>query len=83
MAVTGWILVQTDVGHARPVCDAIAAMEVPGIRVLAADTVTGQYDIIARVEADDADQLLSAVEGTIETAGGVQHTITCLVVHLG
>ena len=81
--VTGWILVQTEVGHARPVCDAIAAMDVPGIRVLAADTVTGQYDVIARIEAEDADSLLSTVEGTIETEGGVQHTITCLAIRLG
>jgi hypothetical protein len=83
MTVTGWVLVQTHVGHARPVCDAIAAIEIPGIRVLASDTVTGPYDVIARVEAEDADSLLSTVEGAIETAGGVEHTITCLAVHLG
>ncbi|MEX0783393.1 MAG: Lrp/AsnC ligand binding domain-containing protein [Dehalococcoidia bacterium] len=83
MTITGWVLVQTDVGHARPVCDAIAAMQVPGVRVLAADTVTGQYDVIARVEADDVDALMSTVENTIETSGGVQHTITCLAIRLG
>jgi uncharacterized protein with GYD domain len=82
MTVTGWVLVQVEVGHARPVCDAIQAMEVPGIKVLAAATVTGQYDVIARVEAEDTDSLMSAVENTIETSGGVQHTITCLAIHL-
>lgn len=82
MSVTGWVLVQTEVGHARAVCDAILAMSLPGIRVLAADTVTGQYDVIARVEGDDTDVLMSAVEGTIEGEGGVQHTITCIGIHL-
>ncbi|MGH7753444.1 MAG: Lrp/AsnC ligand binding domain-containing protein [Gemmatimonadales bacterium] len=83
MAVTGWVLVQTEVGHARAVCDAISAMTIPGVSVLAADTVTGQYDVIARVEATDADALMSAVENTIEAEGGVQHTVTCLAIHLG
>jgi uncharacterized protein with GYD domain len=83
MTVTGWVLIQTHVGHARPVCDAIAALDIPGIRVLAADTVTGPYDVIARVEAEDPDALLSTVESAIEGEGGVEHTITCLAVHLG
>lgn len=83
MAVTGWVLVQTEVGHARPVCDAINELQVAGVKVLAADTVTGPYDVVARVEADDADILMSTVENVIETAGGVQHTVTCLALHLG
>lgn len=83
MTITGWVLVQTHVGQARPVCDAIAAIDTPGIRVLAADTVTGQYDVIARVEAEDADALLSTVENAIEGTGGVEHTLTCLAIHLG
>jgi hypothetical protein len=82
MSVTGWVLVQTDVGHARAVCEAIAGMKVEGVHVLAADTVTGQYDVVARVEAADADLLLSTVENTIEPVGGVQHTITCLALNL-
>ena len=82
MAVNGWVLIQTEVGRARAVCDAINAMKVPGMEVLAADTVTGQYDVIARIEAQDTDSLMSAVENTIETSGGVQHTITCLAIHL-
>ena len=82
MTVTGWILVQTEVGHARAVCDAIEAIALPGVRVLAADTVTGQYDVIARVEGDDTDVLISAVEGSIAAEGGVQDVITCLGIHL-
>ena len=83
MTITGWVLVQTEVGHARSVCDAIAAISIPGIKVLAADTVTGQYDVIARVEGEDTDSLLSVVEGAIANEGGVDHLVTCLAVHLG
>ncbi len=82
MAVTGWILVQTEVGRARAVSDAIAAISMPGIKVLATDTVTGQYDVIARVEAEDTDALLSAVESAVAAEGGVQDVVTCLAIHL-
>lgn len=82
MAITGWVLVQTEVGHARLVCDAIQAISKPGIKVLAADTVTGQYDVIARVEGEDTDSLMSIVENAIASEGGVDHIVTCLAVHL-
>ena len=81
MSVTGWVLVQTEVGHARAVCDVLAAIDAPGVNVIVADTVTGQYDIIARVEAADHDALLSAVESALEEEGGVQHTVTCLAIN--
>ncbi len=80
MAVHGWLLVQTDIGHARTVCDHIAVMAYPGARVIQADTVTGPYDIIARIEADDLDTLSSAAESAANAVGGVQHVITCLTI---
>ena len=80
MAVHGWVLVQTDIGHARTVCDYIAAMRYPGAKVIQADTVTGPYDIIARIEADDLDVLSSAAESAAKEVGGVQHVITCLTI---
>jgi DNA-binding Lrp family transcriptional regulator len=82
MAVTAWVLVQTEVGKARHAADLLAAMEAPGVKVLTADTVTGPYDIIARLEGDSLDNLTNAVERTLEHAGGVQDTITCLAIHM-
>lgn len=80
MAVSAWILVQTDVGRGRAVCEALAAMDAPGIRVLSADTVTGPHDIIVRAEADSLDLLSDATDVVVGAIGGVQHVITCLAV---
>lgn len=80
MGVHGWILVQTDVGCAREVCDAIAAMKAEGAKVIVADTVTGPYDVIARVEADDLDILTTAVDDAVKETGGVDHIVTCVTV---
>ena len=77
MGVHGWILVQTDVGRARAVCDALAA---EGAKVLVADTVTGPYDVIARVEADDYEVLTSSVEAAVKDTEGVDHIVTCVTV---
>jgi DNA-binding Lrp family transcriptional regulator len=83
MAVRAYVLIQTEVGMAKSVCKAIAGLEYPGAKVTSADTVTGPYDVIARLEADDLDALGSAVTEAVQRAGGVQHTVTCLAVKLG
>lgn len=83
MAVTAWLLVQTEIGRARPVCDLIAAMDYPGVKVLTADTITGPHDIIARFSADDLDILTSAIDDVTAKAGGVENTITCLSMWIG
>ena len=80
MAVHGWILIQTEIGHARPVCDAIAAMHYPGTTVILADTVTGPYDIIARIEAPDLETLSDATDDVMTKVGGVQDVVTCLTI---
>ena len=78
MAVTAWVLVHTEIGKARSVCDAILAMQYDGVSVLSADTVTGPHDVIARLSAPDLDSLSSAVENVVSSTGGVENTITCL-----
>lgn len=83
MAVTAWLLVDTAIGRARPVCDAIAAMNYPGVKVLAADTITGPHDIIARFEGEDLDIITSAIEDITSKTGGVENTITCLSMWVG
>ncbi len=81
MTIFAWLLVQTDIGHARRVCDALAALDVPGVRILGADTVTGPHDIILQVEADSLDLLSDATDTAVVAAGGVQNVITCLAIH--
>ena len=76
--VTAYILIQTDVGKAGQVAKAM--VDVPEVR--SADGVTGPYDVIARVEASNIDNLGKLVAGRIQAVEGITRTLTCPVVRL-
>jgi DNA-binding Lrp family transcriptional regulator len=82
MAVRGYILIETEVGKAKSVSAAIQGFNYPGARVVNVDTVTGPFDVIAQVEADDLDSLGNAITEAIQKVNGVQRTTTCLAVRL-
>jgi len=74
VATRGYVLVETAVGKTRDVVDALQA--VGGIT--AVDAVTGPYDIIAVVEADDLNAVGDLVTGSIHPVNGIVRTVTCL-----
>ena len=76
--VEAYILIQTDVGRAADV--AAAAAEVEG--VIAADDVTGPYDVIVRAEAEHVDALGRMVVAQVQAILGITRTLTCPVVRL-
>jgi DNA-binding Lrp family transcriptional regulator len=76
--VHAYILVQTEVGQAAAVAKEVAA--IPG--VLAAEDVTGPYDVIVRAEADDVDRLGQLVVAKVQGVHGITRTLTCPVVNL-
>ena len=78
MVVQAYILIQTDVGKAAEVAKAIA--QVKG--VTSAEDVTGPYDVIARVEAGNVDELGKLVIARIQEVAGITRTLTCTVVHV-
>ena len=78
MQVSAYILIQTEVGKAAPVTQAITAIE----GVVAADDVTGPYDVIVRAEAETIDELGQLVVSKIQGIAGITRTVTCPVVHL-
>jgi DNA-binding Lrp family transcriptional regulator len=82
MAVRGYILIETEVGKAKSVSAAIHGFSYPGARLISVDTVTGPFDVIAQVEADDLDSLGNAITEAIQRVNGVQRTTTCLAVRL-
>ena len=78
MAVSAYILIQTEVGKAAQV-----ASEVDGITgVVSAEDVTGPYDVIARAEAETVDELGKMVVSRVQMIDGITRTLTCPVVHL-
>ncbi len=75
--IQAYVLVQTEVGHATEVATAVAALE----GVDSASEVTGPYDLIARIAADDLDGLGSFVVDRIQVVPGITRTLTCTIVH--
>ena len=57
MAVRGYILIEAEVGKAKSVGEAVRALQHPDARVTTVDTVTGPYDVVVQLEADDLDKL--------------------------
>jgi len=78
MAVTAYVLIQTEVGKAVSVAE--EARKITG--VLSADDVTGPYDVIVKTEADSLDDLGKMVVSQIQAVEGITRTFTCPVVNL-
>ena len=76
--VTAYILIQTEVGKAAQV-----AKDIIGITgVQQAQALTGPYDVIARAEAQNIDELGQLVVARVQAVAGITRTLTCPVVHL-
>jgi DNA-binding Lrp family transcriptional regulator len=78
MAVTAYLLIQTEVGKAAHVVDAIR--DITG--VVSADDVTGPYDVIVMTEARSLDDLGKMVVSKVQAVEGITRTVTCPVVRL-
>ncbi|MEP7332403.1 MAG: Lrp/AsnC ligand binding domain-containing protein [Terracoccus sp.] len=76
--VQAYILIQTEVGKAASVAEAIAT--ITGVTM--AEDVTGPYDVIARVEAPNVDDLGRLVIAKLQDVPGITRTLTCTVVHV-
>jgi DNA-binding Lrp family transcriptional regulator len=78
MAVSAYILIQTEVGKAAQVATSVRSID----GVVAADDVTGPYDVIARAEAATMDDLGKMVVSRVQMIEGITRTLTCPVVNL-
>ena len=76
--VQAYILIQTEGGKAATVAAAIAG--ITGVTL--AEDVTGPYDVIARVEAANVDDLGRLVIAKLQDVPGITRTLTCTVVHV-
>ena len=83
MAFRSYVLIEAEVGRSKGVGEAVLKMKYGNARVTSVDTVTGPYDVIVQMEADDLDKLGSAITEGIQRIEGVQRTTTCLAVRLG
>lgn len=73
--VAAYILIQTDIQQQAKVADGVR--EIPGVGKV--DVVTGPYDVVARISADDNDALGRLILGRIQHVDRVIRTLTCTV----
>ncbi len=78
MTTSAYILIQTEVGKAASVAEEVRRL--PG--VVAADDVTGPYDVVVRVEAETIDDLGQLVVSRVQMLDGITKTTTMPVIHL-
>ena len=76
MLATAYLLIETAVGKTREVADILHSLN--GMSNV--DVVTGPYDIIATIEADDMAIVGGIVTEKIHTIDGVVRTVTCVAV---
>ena len=83
MSVRGYVLVETEVGRAQAVGRALHELPSDLARILAVDVITGPFDIIVQLEADDLDRLSKCITEEVQHVDGVHRTTTCLAVSVG
>ena len=72
--VTAYVLIEMVAGHSR---DLVSALEKrPVVREV--DRVTGPFDVIVVLEADDLNKISDIVAAEIHTLPGVVRTTTCV-----
>ena len=82
MPVKGYVLIETEVGTAKAVAEKLNELKHNDARVTDVDTVTGPFDVIAMLSANDLNSLGSCITLAIQTVPGVKRTTTCLSIIL-
>ncbi len=76
MLTKAFVLLETTAGKTKEVVSILKKME--GLKSV--DTVTGPYDIIAVIEAEDLNKIGDLITGKIHAIEGIARTVTCLVI---
>lgn len=74
--VTAYVLINTSPGRAMDVAKKLQATN--GVTV--ADAITGEYDVIARIEGEDVNAIGGVIVEAVQKIEGVFKTVTCLAV---
>ena len=74
MPTRAFILIETAVGKTREVVHSLRGID----EITAVDAVTGPYDVIATLQAEDLSAVGDVVTGRIHNVAGILRTVTCL-----
>lgn len=78
MTASAYVLIEGAAGRIHRILDELR--RIPEVK--ASDAVTGQFDIIARIEAEDIHALGRVTYAKIQMIDGVLRTITCNVIQI-
>ena len=73
MSIKAVVMIEVTVGKVREVAAVLRELD----EVVSADVVTGPYDVIAILEADDLRDIGHVVTSKINTVSGISRTIVC------
>ncbi len=76
MTAKAFVLIETAVGKTKEVVSTLGSLK----GVQSVDTVTGPYDIIAILEAENLNDIGEIVTGEIHPIAGISRTVTCLAI---
>ncbi|MDI6814909.1 MAG: Lrp/AsnC ligand binding domain-containing protein [Dehalococcoidales bacterium] len=76
MTAKAFVLIETAVGRTKEVATALGQLE--GVKSV--DPVTGPYDVIAIIEAENLNDIGEMVTGKIHPTPGISRTVTCLAI---
>jgi DNA-binding Lrp family transcriptional regulator len=76
MISKGYVLLEAQAGKTEEALHKIR--DIKGVKEV--HLVTGPYDLIINIEADDLKKLGQIVSDEIQVIGGVTKTITCIVI---
>lgn len=82
MAVKSYILIETEVGTAKQVALSLGALTHSEGEIKTVELVTGPFDVICLVEAENLERLGSCITDSIQTVAGVKRTTTCLTIQV-
>ncbi len=74
-----YVLVEAGPRQVRDLRDEFQALTIDGVQLKSVEAVTGPYEFILRVRADDLDALGTFVGEGLHSVRGVVHTTTCIV----
>lgn len=76
MSAKAFVLIETAVGKTKEVVTTLKKMK----GLTSVDTVTGPYDVIAVIEAENLNEIGDIITGKIHAISGISRTVTCLAV---
>ena len=76
MSAKAFVLIETAVGKTKEVVSILNKMK----GLTSVDTVTGPYDVIAVLEAENLNDIGDLITGEIHAIEGISRTVTCLAV---